>query len=93
MERIKMVADEIPGYDYGSPNIAKSPITVQEFEVLKESATFGKENEPWLRVAGEVLADQTKALVEKWRGLGVLVCTKICQLSNRVFLTSNLKNT
>jgi len=22
MEKVKMVADEIPGYDYGSPNIA-----------------------------------------------------------------------
>ena len=69
IERVRMVADEIPGYDYGSPSTAKSPITLQEFEALKQSATFTKEDEHWLRVAGETLADQTKELVGKWRDI------------------------
>src|SRR5438477_11068285 len=69
MERGRMVADEIPGYDYGSPSTAKSPITLQEFEALKQSATFTKEDEHWLRVAGETLVDQTKELVGKWRDI------------------------
>ena len=67
MEAVKTVADKIPGYDYGSPNVAKSPINVQEFELLKESAGFTEQDEHWLRIAGEVLADQTKELVGKWR--------------------------
>jgi len=69
MEKTRMVADEIPGYDYGSPNIAKSPITVNELEQLKQSTGFTNEDERWLRIAGEVLADQTKSLVEKWRAV------------------------
>ena len=69
MERVKMVANEIPGYDYGSPSVAKSPITTQELEHLGQSAGFTAEDERWLRVAGEVLSNQTKRLVEKWRAV------------------------
>jgi len=69
MERVKMVANEIPGYDYGSPSVAKSPITTQELEHLRQSAGFSAEDERWLRVAGEVLSNQTKGLVEKWRAV------------------------
>ncbi len=47
--------------------MAKSPITLQEFEQLKHSATFTEEDERWLRVAGDILADQTEELVGKWR--------------------------
>jgi len=67
MEQMKMVAERIPGYDYGSPNLSKSPISTEEFELLKQSAGFSVEDEHWLRMAGEILADQTKALVGKWR--------------------------
>jgi hypothetical protein len=67
MEKTGMVADQIPGYDYGSPNVARSPIGEQEFEALKQSAGFTEDDEHWLRVAGETLADQTKELVGKWR--------------------------
>ena len=47
--------------------MAKSPITLQEFEQLKHSATFTEEDEHWLRMAGDILADQTEELVGKWR--------------------------
>ncbi len=69
IERPRMVADEIPGYDYGSPKAAKSPITTKRLEQLKQSSGFTKDDEHWLRVAGEVLVDQTKQLVEKWRAV------------------------
>lgn len=62
-----MIADRVPGYDYGSPNSAQSPIGTDEFELLKQSAGFTSEDEHWLRIAGEVLADRTKDLVGKWR--------------------------
>jgi hypothetical protein len=64
-----MVADDIPGYDYGSPNATKSPISTQEFELLKQSAGFAPEDECWLQVARESLLRQTEALVSKWREL------------------------
>jgi Protoglobin len=67
LEQARMVAGEIPGYDYGSPALSKSPVSLKELELLKQSAGFTKEDEQWLRVAGELLADQTKELVGKWR--------------------------
>jgi hypothetical protein len=66
-EQVRMVANQIPGYNYGSSDVAKSPITLHEFELLKQSAGFTNEDERWLHVAGEVLADQAKGLVGKWR--------------------------
>jgi hypothetical protein len=67
MQKPAMVADDIPGYGYGSATVARSPITVKELEQLKESAGFTREDERWLRAAGDVLKGQAKQLVEKWR--------------------------
>jgi hypothetical protein len=67
MENPRMVTDRIPGYDYGLPNVAKSPVSTEEFELLKQSAGFTREDQHWLRVAGDVLAGQTKELIGKWR--------------------------
>ena len=57
-ERIRMVAEEISGYDYGSPSATRSPI---------KGAGFTAEDERWLRVAGDILTGQTKELVGRWR--------------------------
>jgi len=63
------IAPEIPGYSYGTSDVAKSPISVAEFEQLKQSVEFSTSDERYLRMAGEVLAGQTRALVETWRGV------------------------
>jgi hypothetical protein len=65
----KMVADRIPAYTYGTPEAAKSPISVVELEQLKKTVGFTPEDEQYLRMAGDVLADRTKEIVEKWRGI------------------------
>lgn len=65
----KMVAEEIPGYSYGTPGAATSPVSLAELELLKQSVGFTAQDERYLRMAGEVLADQTKALVDTWRGV------------------------
>jgi len=62
------VADEIPGYSYGDPGAAISVVTMQELELLKESVGFTEDDRTLLRLAGEVLADQTEAIVHHWRG-------------------------
>jgi hypothetical protein len=69
MKNAKLVAPEIPGYNYGSAEVAKSPITPKELEQLKQSTGFTEDDEQWLRRAGEVLGSQTKAVVEKWRAV------------------------
>jgi pimeloyl-ACP methyl ester carboxylesterase len=58
----------IPGYDYGSDNVAKSPITMAELEQLKKSAFFSDEDVFYLRLSHDVLADQVDDLLKVWRG-------------------------
>jgi len=55
IEQTKMAGAEIPGYNYGAPSVARSPITTQEFELLKQTAGFTNEDVHWLRVAGDAL--------------------------------------
>lgn len=68
-EVIKKVASEIPGYTYGTPEAAKSPVSLPDLELLKKTVNFTDEDHKYLRMAGEVLADQTEEVVKKWRGV------------------------
>ena len=64
---MKHVADHIHGYTYGSGEIPTSPVSLQELENLKVSVGFTDEDQRYLRLAGEVLAGQTRQIVEHWR--------------------------
>jgi len=57
----------IPGYAYGAENAPKSAISLQELEQMKISVGLTAEDERYLRLAGAVLEDQTKTIVEHWR--------------------------
>ena len=64
---MKKVVDEIPAYTYGTKAVALSTVSLDELERLKVTVGFTSEDERFLRIAGEVLADQTKQIVEHWR--------------------------
>jgi Protoglobin len=64
---MKRVADVISGYDYGDRRMPTSSVTLEELEALKVSAGFTEEDARYLRMAGEVLEDQTEAVVTHWR--------------------------
>ncbi|QNI33858.1 protogloblin ApPgb [Alloacidobacterium dinghuense] len=64
---MKRVAEYIHGYTYGSPDVAKSQVSQRELEDLKVSVGFTDEDQRYLLLAGEVLADQTRRIVEHWR--------------------------
>lgn len=66
---VKKVASEIPGYTYGAPEAAKSPISANDLELLKKTVDFKEDDEKYLRLAGEVLADQTENVVKAWRAV------------------------
>ena len=61
------VSESIPGYAYGAEHVAKSSISLRELEQMKTSVGFTPDDERYLRLAGEVLGDQTKQIVEHWR--------------------------
>jgi len=66
---VNKVATEIPGYTYGTANAARSPVSLQDLELLKKAVDLSEEDERYLRMAGDVLADQTEELVKTWRGV------------------------
>jgi hypothetical protein len=64
---MEKISETIPGYAYGAEAISKSSISLQELEQMKISVGFTTEDERFLHLAGEVLRDQVKQVVEHWR--------------------------
>jgi hypothetical protein len=60
-------AQLIFGYSYGSADVPNSPIWMEQLKSLKTSAGFTEEDARYLRLAGEVLKDQTSQIVGHWR--------------------------
>jgi len=61
-----MIGIQIPGYTFGTDEVAKSPITDEEFDLLKQTVTFTDEDARYLRMAGEVLDDQLEQILDVW---------------------------
>ena len=59
----------IPGYTYGTEAVAKSPLTDEDFDRLKQATMFSEEDVKALRLAGEVLDDQVEDLHDVWDGI------------------------
>jgi len=59
---------DIPGYTYSTAAVPPSPVTLADFELMKKSVLFGAEDEKYLRMAGEVLADQIEDVLDVWYG-------------------------
>lgn len=57
----------IPGYDYGTPRVSRSAVTLEDLRQLEQAADFTEEDRQALRRAGEVLFDQAEQLVDAWR--------------------------
>jgi Protoglobin len=64
---VDKIAENIPGYSFAGAEVAKSPVTLQQLADLKKTAGFTEEDQRYLRLAGEVLADQTGQIVHHWR--------------------------
>lgn len=57
----------IPGYTYGSTSLDLSRVAMQELDSLKLTVGWTSEDDAFLRLAGQVLSDQTTAIVDHWR--------------------------
>ena len=58
----------IAGYTYGKETVSRSPVSMEDLELLKKSVLFTEEDEKYLRMAGEVLADQVEEILDLWYG-------------------------
>lgn len=56
------------GYTYGTPEVARSPVSVEDFEKLLKTAAFSEEDRQYLRKAAEVLRDQVNDILDLWYG-------------------------
>src|ERR1700677_2146120 len=62
---MKKVAEQISGYTYAAADA--SPVSLEDLENLKISVGWAVEDERYRHMAGEVLSEQTKPLVDHWR--------------------------
>ena len=60
---------EIAGYTYGTKAVARSPVTLEELEQLKQTATFNDDDVRNLHLAGDILEDQTEQVIDTWRAV------------------------
>ncbi|WP_347243246.1 protoglobin domain-containing protein [Thermogutta sp.] len=63
-----MSATQIPGYTYGTTQVPRSPLSLEDLENLKKALLFGPEDEKYLHLAGEVLKDQIEQILDLWYG-------------------------
>ncbi|HWP02835.1 MAG TPA: protoglobin domain-containing protein [Gemmatimonadaceae bacterium] len=58
----------ILGYTYGTSHVARSPISISDFDLIKKSALFGDEDIAYLKMSFEVLEDQVEEILDVWYG-------------------------
>jgi hypothetical protein len=64
---MKLIAERVGGYAYGTGEVAISTVSLRELEELKASVGFTERDVFYLHLAGDVLADQTEQIVNHWR--------------------------
>jgi hypothetical protein len=60
---------EIAGYEFGTRSVVRSPLGIEDLDLLKQTVLFGEEDEEHLRMAGDVLEDQVEDVLDVWYGL------------------------
>jgi len=63
-----MSQTSIPGYTYGTSAVPRSPLSLEDFEQLKQSVLFSDEDSQSLRLSYDVLKDQVEAILDVWYG-------------------------
>ncbi len=57
----------IHGYGFGSAGTPTSPVSLADLDQLRITVGLGADEERYLRLAGDVLEDQARAVVMHWR--------------------------
>jgi len=59
---------DIPGYTYGTAAVDRSPVSLEELELLKATLLLGDDDLAALRRSEEVLAPQVEEILDVWYG-------------------------
>ena len=60
--------DKVPGYRYGDTALSRSPVSVEDLDLLKQALLFTDDDVKYLRKAGKILTPQTEAILDVWYG-------------------------
>jgi hypothetical protein len=60
--------EQIKGYDYGKATLEQSPVTMQDLALLKKTLLWSDDDDRYLKMAGDVLKDQTNEVLDLWYG-------------------------
>jgi hypothetical protein len=58
----------VPGYTYGTGEVARSPLSLADLDLLKRTVMFTEEDERYLRMAGDILEGQAEQILDLWYG-------------------------
>lgn len=74
----------IPGYTFGSSSVPRSPVSLDDFELMKRAALFGEDDVRALRASYDVLEGQTEAILDVWYGFVASQPQLLASFSDRV---------
>jgi len=59
----------IPGYDYGRPEAAHSPVSFEELRQLEATVGWSEEDAKVLQRHGQIFEDHAEHMVDTWRAV------------------------
>ena len=63
-----MSSARIAGYTFGAKDTPRSPVSIQDLDLLKQTVLFTDSDIRYLQLAGEVLDDQVEDVLDLWYG-------------------------
>ena len=63
-----MSSASIAGYTFGAEETSRSPLSTEEFDLLKKAVLFTDDDVRYLQMAGQVLDDQVEDVLDLWYG-------------------------
>ena len=63
-----MIETDIPGYTYGTDAVPRSPVSLDELQLLQATLLLGEDDRAALRRSGDLLAPQVEAILDVWYG-------------------------
>jgi hypothetical protein len=63
-----MSQTDIPGYTYGTDPVPRSPVSLDELELLQATLLLGNDDLAALRRSGDLLASQVEEILDVWYG-------------------------
>jgi hypothetical protein len=63
-----MIKTDIPGYTYGTDAVPRSPVSLEELQLLQTTLLFGEDDRAALRRSGDLLAQRVENILDVWYG-------------------------